>query len=792
MPCTIASILPLPNNLLSSIRQAHCLNRLKDRFIKITFTQIALALISGILPLTLLAQLPGLYFCSALFLIACIAGYLPYRLSKLLCITLMGFLWATANGQQLLQQTKDFSGGRQQVIAQINSAYLQREDKHNVVIALKEVNGHRVFPPLSAKVSSEGFSDGYCAGQHWLLTLSLRPVHSQLNLGNFDGQRWAVANRQTLSGRIRSAELISGACSLRHEIISSVQRQTQGLKSMPVLMALAFGERSLIPQKMNNLFKITGTAHLMAISGLHIGVAALIGWLLARGLQFLLPMRWIDYRFPLIISWLAMLYYTWLSGVNPPAMRAALAITLWLGLRLWRMRCHPWQVWAWGVALLMMQDPLGILSDSFWLSCFAVAGLIFWFQWAPLPHRFSRHWYWGWLRYAHLQAGMTFLLLPMQIGLFHGLSSASFLANLWAVPIVSLLTVPLVLVALFLNPLPYEISLPVVSALWSLADVSLAWVLSGLERAEHYWLPLGEGAMGLSLMGWLGVIIWRMGWLFTYPAGVVALFGLMMLWRQSTARENWRVDMLDVGHGLAVLIEKNGRGVLYDTGNRWEGGSQAEMQILPYLQWRNIQIDQIIISHSHMDHNGGTEIVKAAFPKARLRTSFRGNLPCIRGQSWKWQGLQFTVLWPLALSDYAANNESCVVRITDGKFSVLLTGDIERQAETHLVRQSRQSLPVDLLQVPHHGSNTSSIGPFLRASRAEVAMASAARFNVWRLPAQKIKDRYRENAVIWHDTARSGQLSAFFFSNYWLIKGLREELMPRWYHQWFGVGGDNE
>ncbi|MCC3701125.1 ComEC family protein [Rouxiella badensis] len=759
--------------------------------INITYTQTALALVAGILPLTVLPILPDSYQCIALFCLACIAGYLPYRSTKLFCIALLGLLWATANGNQILQQTRDFSGGRQQVVARIESPFLQREEKHNVLIALKEVNGVRVFPPLAAKVSSEGFPQGYCAGQRWLLTMSLRPVHSQLNLGGFDGQRWAVANRQTLSGRINSAERITAGCSLRQQIISDVQRQITTLDNMPVLLALAFGERGLISKPLSQLYKVTGTAHLMAISGLHIGVAALIGWLLARATQFLLPLRWIDYRFPLIVSWLAMLFYTWLSGVNPPAMRAALAISLWQLLKLCRLRCTAWQVWSWGVALLMVSDPLSILSDSFWLSCFAVAGLIFWFQWVPLPSRYARHWYWAWVRWGHLQAGMTLLLLPMQIGIFHGLSSASFFANLWAVPIVSLFTVPLVLAALFLTPLPYDIAFPVTQAMWTLADISLDWVEAGLNKAENYWLPLGENVLIFSLTGWLGIIIWRMGWIKTYPMDVIALCGVMLLWRQSSTRENWRVDMLDVGHGLAVLIEKNGRGVLYDTGNRWETGSQAQMQILPYLQWRNIVLDQIIVSHSHMDHNGGTKQVRAAFPSASLRTSFKGNLPCVKGQRWRWQELDFEVLWPPALKDHAGNDDSCVVRVSDNKFSVLLTGDIERAAETVLVKQSRARLQVNLLQVPHHGSNTSSFGPFLRASGAEVAIASASRYNVWRLPAQKIKNRYRENEMIWHDTSRAGQLSAFFFNNYWVIKGLRDQLVPRWYHQWFGVRGDN-
>jgi len=353
--------------------------------IKITLSQLALALITGILPLTVLPVLPDLRLGIVLLLIAAIAGYLPYRLSKLLCIALAAFLWATVNAQQILQQTDDFSGRKQQVVAEVITPFLQREDKHNLLIALKEINGQRVFPPLAARISSEDLPADYCAGQRWLLTLSLRPVHSQLNLGGFDGQRWAVANRQTLNGHVDAATPLTTACSARQRVISAVQRQLTGVDNMPILLALAFGERSLLDSPLAQLFKMTGTAHLMAISGLHIGVAALIGWLLARAIQYLLPIRWIDYRFPLLLSGITMLYYTWLSGVNPPAMRAAVAISLWLLLRLLRVRCHPWQVWLWGVALLMCSDPLNILSAvvfccgsaDFLVSMGAIGGAVF-------------------------------------------------------------------------------------------------------------------------------------------------------------------------------------------------------------------------------------------------------------------------------------------------------------------------------------------------------------------------------------------------------------------------------
>ena len=253
--------------------------------------------------------------------------------------------------------------------------------------------------------------------------------------------------------------------------------------------------------------------------------------------------------------------------------------------------------------------------------------------------------------------------------------------------------------------------------------------------------------------------------------------------------------MLDVGHGLSVLISKDGKGVLYDTGNRWEGGSAAEQNIAPFLRWKNIQLEQIIISHNDMDHRGGFEFLQTMYPAANLRdSSISGvpHLPCIAGQQWLWQGLNFTVLWPEKPTADARNADSGVIRVDDGRYRLLLTGDIESASEKALIKKWREGLKSTFLQVPHHGSNTSSTPPFLRAVQPDIALASAARFNKWHLPARKVVSRYNKARHDWRSTSISGQLSLFIYDDYWAIKGLREQLIPRWYHHRFGVSEDNE
>lgn len=290
----------------------------------------------------------------------------------------LGFIWAVFNAGSLIGQMDRLTRMPDvTAVVQVSSVALEPAASKQTLMRIERVDGHWLAPALAFTTTWAPEQQRLCAGQRWQLKLRLRPVHGKLNQGGFDSQRWAVAQRQPLTGRVRQARLLDGDCGLRQRIISHAETNIGELRYKAVLLALAFGERTALEQALRTLMLKTGIAHLMAISGLHVAMVAILFWAALRALQFFLPAHLIGYRFPLVAGWVATLIYVWLVGAQPPAVRTALAMTLWMLLRLRGVHCSSWQVWLWCIGLILLCDPLAVLSDSFWLSVLAVGCLIF-------------------------------------------------------------------------------------------------------------------------------------------------------------------------------------------------------------------------------------------------------------------------------------------------------------------------------------------------------------------------------------------------------------------------------
>ncbi|EGQ5279854.1 ComEC family protein [Enterobacter hormaechei] len=653
------------------------------------------------------------------------------------------------------------------------------------------LNGKRVWAAMGVALYGNYLPQNVCVGQRWAMILRLRTVHGELNDGGYDSQKNAFARHQTLSGRFTHAEIVDAHCSLRAQYLTSLQNTLSAYQWGTVILGLGMGERLSVSREIKNLMRETGTMHLMAISGLHIALAASVIWFLARGIQFFLPGRWIIWQIPLLAGLIFAAFYAWLTGLQPPALRTVIALVVLAALKMSGRQWSSWQVWLTCVAAILIFDPLAVLSQSLALSAFAVAALIFWYQWLPLAH-----WQRGWclrtlITLLYLQVGMLLLLLPLQVLIFHGFSLSSLVANLFAVPLVTFISVPLILLGMFLHLFPVA---ALESIVWLAADKSLAGLFWLLMRLPNGWQDVDERWQYLTLLPWLLIIGWRFRAFSTVPA--VCLAGSVVLafplWHR-VKTDSWSLHMLDVGQGLAMVIERHGKAILYDTGLAWPGGDSAQQLIIPWLRWHHLRPEGVILSHEHLDHAGGLASLKAAWPAMWIRSplAWAGHLPCFRGQRWQWQGLTFSVHWPPANTPVKGNNSSCVVKIDDGKQSVLLTGDIEAQAELGMLSHRWRQLTATLIQVPHHGSNTSSSTPLLQRVEGQVSLASMARYNAWRFPSVKVVRRYRNEGYLWLDTPQSGQISVTFSHHSRQIRRLREHYLPRWYHQWFGAPVDN-
>lgn len=748
---------------------------------------ISACLIMAIMPLLWLPSLPGL-----LAIWVCIVVGVLLAVQRLICLRYIGlwllfFAWGVLAAQEAVWPMQHLTAGPQQAEVVITATDGATTHQGRIV----RLNGKPWYSTTGVTLYGNYLPQPACAGQRWAMTLYLRAVHGELNDGGYDSQRSALASHQPLTGRFTHAEVLEADCSLRARYLTSLTVALIPYQWGTVILGLGMGERLAVTQEVKKLMRETGTLHLMAISGLHIALAASLVWLIMRGFQFLLPCQWIDWRVPLLAGVCFAAFYAWLTGMQPPALRTVVSIAVLAALRLSGRQWSPWQVWLCCVAAILFIDPLAVLSQSLALSAFAVAALIFWYQWLPFPQWPVPRWIKPLLALLHLQLGMLFLLLPLQASIFHGMSVSSLIANLFAVPLVTFISVPLILAGMLLHLCTLSL---LEAKIWFLADKSLDVLFRLLKALPDEWIDIDERWLVVTCLPWLAIMVWRLRAWRSAPAMCIAGSVLLTfpLWR-SHKTEGWTVHMLDIGQGLAMVIERQGKAILYDTGLAWPGGDSGQQQIIPWLRWHHLTPEGVIISHEHMDHIGGLNSLLNAWPAMWVRSplGWAGHQPCFRGEHWQWKGLTFTVHWPPKEYQAQGNNHSCVVKIDDGEHSVLLTGDIEASAEQLMLSHHWQWLTSTLIQVPHHGSNTSSSQPLIQRVEGKVALASAARYNAWHFPSVKVVRRYKKEGYSWFDTPQSGQISVSFSPPGWQIHRLRDQILPRWYHQWFGAPVDN-
>lgn len=756
------------------------------------------------------------YFILGLILIAlclCLLGYIPhhYRLQTLLLelfVALLALGYFQHSALQIYQQANSIVAHKTTKILRIDEILHQKD--YQTLIATDQqndkqriyVNWHAALPPK--------------LGEIWHVEGKIRPLSSRLNQGGFDRQQWYFSKRIIAVMNVKSAVKIAEDFSWREQQFYTALAKTEHLPQQGLLLALGFGERAWLNPQTWHIYQQTNTAHLIAISGLHISLAMLLGFGMARLLQFFFPTSWISPYFPVISGVLLAVVYAQLAGFAMPTFRAALALLFVFLLRLWRGYCTAWQLFIRVVTVLLLCDPLMILSSSFWLSIGAVASLIVWYQIFPLNliqwqgialSSLPRKVRWIFSLF-HLQCGLFWLFTPIQLAIFGGFSVYGFATNFIAVPVYSFALVPLVLFATLTNGALFS---------WQVADLIADFITSLIRNFDQGWVTLSDKTILLFTALLVLLFLFSMHWIYSkkrpqkkstqylkfvpkyemnstlkwrinmITMGLI-IFCLGRVSYQIATESQWRMENLDVGQGLAVLIVKDGRGILYDTGASWRNGSMAQSEILPYLQRQGITLDWLILSHDDNDHVGGAAAILQQFPDVKLMNPSYKNYGktdrtlCRAGMQWRWQGLSFFVLSPYQIIERADNHHSCVILLSDGQHSVLLTGDADKAAEQQFVSQ----LPIiDVLQIGHHGSKTSTGKPLLDKTQPKIAVISSGRWNPWEFPHQEVVTRLEKSQSAVKNTAVLGQVSIVFNEQQITVHSARSYFSP-WYRGFIG------
>jgi competence protein ComEC len=535
----------------------------------------------------------------------------------------------------------------------------------------------------------------------------------------------------------------------------------------------------------------------MSISGLHVTLFSSLVFFLVQWAWRRVPrlVRQMPAR-PVAVGlgFLGAAAYVALAGFGIPAQRtlymlAAVAVALAAG------SLHsPSQVLATALAVVVLIDPWAALSPGFWLSFGAVAALFY-----TGAGRLGQPSVWsGWLR---TQWAVSLALLPALLLLFHEVSLVSPIANAFAIPLVSLLAVPLVLVGVLL---PWDFVIQFAHGVIQLTLVGLHWLAALPQPVFHAATPAWP-ALLLALAGVVVMLLPRGlpgRWL-----GVLLMLPLLFPRLEKPATGEVWLTVLDVGQGLAVLVRTTEHALLYDTGPRYASGEDAGQRVVaPYLHAQGLgRLDALVVSHDDSDHAGGSVVLVDSHRPGWVLTSVAGQRQpppgdigqallaaapharaCQAGQSWQWDGVRFEVLHPpwrhYANPNFSDNDRSCVIRIEARGGSLLLTGDIARLAELSLLEGYPAShLQSDLMVVPHHGSASSSMPALLAAVSPKLALVSVGLRNAYGHPAPEVLARYRQAGAQVLRTDRNGALDLKLGSGPPRITLAREAFKRYWH-----------
>jgi len=742
-----------------------------------------LAFLAGILLVQQMAALPSLAWAWLLLPLMFVAWRWP-RFGLPMLFLLAGVLWVTLRAGSLLADRlpTELEGVDLRVEGRIADLPVASERGLRFAFDIERAwhGDQPVAVPRTVQLSIYGATPTLLVGDVWAFTVRLKRPHGFQNPGGFDYEAYLFQLRVRATGYLREREpyrLIAPLGSFADGVLPGyrLNRVRQALSGRiqallpdnpfaPMITAFANGDDDAIPDDQWQVLTRTGTGHLIAISGMNIGLVAGLVFLAVRWLWSLPGVTVLLVPAPLMAAaaaLLAALGYTALAGFAIPTQRALVMLCVALGGVFLRRRTAPSVLLAAALLAVLLVDPLAVMSPGFWLSFAAVAVILYVVSGVDTKGWKERLIAWGRLQWA-IAAG----LLPLLLFLFQQVSLSGPFANLLAIPVVELVVIPATLLGVvgsFLLPdslaaWPFLLAAKAMAILWPLLE-QLARI-EGAQWSQHN-PPLWT--LGAALVGVLLLLAPRgvpARWL-----GLVWLLPMFLVRPTSPAPGEVRVTLLDVGQGLAVVAQTAGHTLVYDTGARLSARFDAGRAVLvPYLRQAGVgRVDTLVVSHGDNDHIGGSASLLAAMPVTRVLSSVPERLAnaeaCRSRQGWEWDGVHFEMLHPDRDSPFTGNNLSCVLRIVSPYGRVLLTGDIAAKAERAILLERAGQLAAEVLVVPHHGSKSSSTESFLDTVRPRVALLPVGYRNRYHHPHPAIVARYVERGIALEDSATAGAIS---------------------------------
>ncbi len=580
-------------------------------------------------------------------------------------------------------------------------------------------------------------------GQQWQLALKIKPFVSFHNPEGFDYRFWMLSKGYDAQASVKIKHGYNKRLKVSsYGLINQISHELPS-EQRPILRALLLGDKNGLSADYKRFINASGLGHLFVVSGLHVGIAFaamvfLLLWLQRPLLLFYWPYSRV---FAFTLGLALACFYAYLSGLNVPVVRTCIMLFCGAFMLLQKRNTGPMYYFILALVFVLLLTPLAFMNMGSWLSFGIVGALLIGLSGSPAQPWYKQLWRAQWLAF-----GTSSMLL---LAFNQGIAPTGFVLNLFFIPLVTILILPLALISLLFALLGFDGGL-------GLLEYFLTSIFEFLLEGQWFltWhMPFHQGSFYLAIMAFFMFLLPK-----ALGLRLLAFTVLLVALCLPTTRPEkggFELTVLDVGQGSSALIETQSHVVLVDTGTRYSSGmTLADYVVLPYLRMRNIRtIDTLLISHDDLDHSGGRDLLRPMSLKVLNQQSCDHN-------RWIWDGVIFETFKAAVFNK--GNNGSCLLRVEDSKGrSVLLSGDIEAKAENALIKEGWH-LKADVLLVPHHGSQTSSSNAFLDKVNPQVVIISAGQLNHYGHPHKRVLQRFKARSYKVYSTATHGAIQVGF------------------------------